>query len=308
MVDLSTTFCGIPFSNPTVLASGILGLSAETMLRVVTNGAGGITTKGLGLEKRAGHTNPTVLETEHYLFNAVGLSNPGIDTYVQEIKQFKVQTAVPLLANIFASEIDAWQRLAEKVATTSVDALELNVSCPHTDPKEGIGMTIGQHPQLVEKITRVVKKAVKIPVIVKLSPNVNDIVVIARAAEAGGADALSAINTVGPGMAIDIETATPVLGNKVGGLSGPGIKPIAIADVYKIFQAVKIPIIGMGGIITGKDAIEIIMAGATLVGIGSAVCYRGMEVFGKVCQEMAAWMQAHGYTKVEELIGLAHKK
>ena len=221
--------------------------------------------------------------------NAVGLSNPSIFKFKDEIKELK-KNRIPTIVNIYAENAEKFAKTALKAQEYGADAVELNVSCPNITKDEMVGQIIGKNPSLVEEITRQVKETVKIPVIAKLSPNVDDIAVIARAAEKGGADAVSAINTVS-GMLINIEAKRPILANKSGGVSGPAIKPIAINAVYQIYEAVKIPIIGTGGIVHGKDAIEMLMAGASAVGVGSAVYYRGYDVLKKITNEMLAWMK-----------------
>ena len=304
--DMSTKIANIRLKNPLILSSGILDLTAPIMRRIVDNGAGAITTKAIGLEERAGHKNPSLIATEHYLMNAMGLCNPGYKHYSDEIKDFKKVNA-PLIANIFAESAEGFAKLAQELEKYGADALELNLSCPNVAKDENLGQVIGKNPALVEEYTRKVRKSVHIPVIVKLTPNVNDITEIAKAAERGNADIISAINTLGPGMAINIEAAKPILANKFGGVSGPAIKPIAIASVYKIYESVKVPIIGIGGITTGKDAIEMLMAGASAVGVGSAVYYRDIDVFNKILSEMQEWMEKNGYSKIKERIGIAHE-
>jgi len=235
------------------------------------------------------------------MLNAIGLSNPGIREFVDEIKIVK-KTKKPIIGSIIGSNEDEFGKLARSIGNY-VDVIEINVSCPNV---EKIGQEIGKDPELVGKIVKKVKGSVDAPAIAKLSPNVNDIAEIAKAAEKAGADAITAINTLGPGMAINIEAKQPVLANKFGGMSGPAIKPIAVANVYKIYEAVKIPIIGTGGILTGKDAIEMLMAGASAVGVGSAVYYRGNNVFEMIKKEMIQWMKKNKVKTLKEIIGIAH--
>ena len=301
---LKTELCGLALKNPLLLSSGILDLTAPLMKKVYGNGAAAVITKGVGLNERQGHPNPTVIGTDSYLLNAVGLSNPSIFKFKNEIRELK-KANIPVIVNIFAENAEKFAKTALKAQEYGADAVELNVSCPNITKDEMVGQIIGKNPSLVEEITRQVKETVKIPVIVKLTPNVDDISVIAKAAEKGGADAISAINTVS-GMLINIEAKKPVLANRFGGISGPAIKPIAIASVYKIYEAVKIPIIGVGGITTGRDAIEIMMAGAAAVAIGSAVYYRGIDVFRKIENEMLQWMKENKIKSIKEIIGAAH--
>lgn len=306
-MELSTKISSIRLKNPLILSSGILDLTAPMMKRIAANGAAAITTKAIGLEERPGHKSPALIANDHYLMNAMGLCNPGYKNYADEIKDFKrSDVPVPLIANIFSETAEGFVTVGKALEKYGADALELNFSCPNAAKGENLGEAIGKDPNLVKEYTKKIKKSVGIPVIVKLTPNVDDITEAAKAAESGNADAISAINTLGPGMAINIEAAKPILANKFGGVSGPAIKPIAIASVYKIYETVKIPIIGIGGITDGRDAIEMLMAGASAVGIGSAIHYRGMDAFKKITSEMQEWMDKEGYSKVKELIGIAH--
>jgi len=306
MISLEVELSGLKLKNPTVLASGFLGISGKLLKRVAKAGAGAVTTKSIGKEPRTGHPNPTVLEFDHGIINAVGLSNPGYEKFKEEIPIAK-QGQVPVLASIFAGNPEDFAFLAKEMEDANADAIELNISCPNLAPGEKIGEVIGKNPDLSYEVVKAVKKSVNIPVITKLTPNVNDIKVIAEAVERAGTDIISAINTVGPGLIIDVETAKPVLANKFGGLSGPAIHPIAVKCVYDIYETVKVPIIGIGGISHGKDAIEMMMAGASAVGIGTAIYYRGIDVFKKVCDEMIEFLESHGYSSLEEIRGLAHR-
>jgi len=308
MIDTSIVLCGIKLKNPTILASGILGISSELLVNVAKAGAGAVTSKSCGLLPRTGHPNPTVLEWEHGLVNAVGLSNPGVEEEVKELKKARIklkELGVPLVASFFADNLDNFAVMAEKLSEAEPDFLEANISCPNTE--SDLGRMFAAEVGTATAVTRAVKKRTKIPLIVKLSPNVTDIKEIAKAVEKAGADAISAINTVGPGMFIDIESGKPILANKVGGLSGPAIRPIAIAKVFEICSVVKIPVIGIGGITYGKDAIEMIMAGASAVGVGSAVYYRGTKVFAKINQEIEKFMKDHQLQNLSEFRGIAHK-
>jgi len=306
MISLEVELSGLKLKNPTVLASGFLGISGKLLKRVAKAGAGAVTTKSIGKEPRKGHPNPTVLEFDSWMMNAVGLSNPGYEKFKEEIPIAK-QGRVPVIASIFAGNPEEFAFLAKEMEGAKADAIELNISCPNLAPGEKIGEVIGKDPDLSYEVVKAVKKSVNIPVITKLTPNVNDIKIIAEAVERAGTDIISAINTVGPGMIIDIETAKPVLANKFGGLSGPAIHPIAVKCVYDIYKTVKVPIIGIGGISHGKDAIEMVMAGASAVGIGTAIYYRGIDVFKKVCDEMTVFLETHGYSSLEEIRGLTHR-
>lgn len=286
-----------------VLASGILGNSMDILERVHENGCGLVTMKSIGPEPRDGHKNPTVIDLGHGLINAVGLPSPGYLNMENEWDDLQRRN-FPLIASIYGGSVKEYQRVAEFVSSKRPDFIEVNISCPNSEKH---GMIFGISRSSSHDVVSAVKKVINIPLIVKLTPQAPDIGEIAMACEDAGADAICAINTAGPGMVIDIESQTPVLAFKKGGLSGPMIKPLAIRCVFDIYNAVKIPIIGLGGITTGEDAIEMIMAGATLTGIGSGVRYRGIDVFQKVADEMDSWLYSHNCS-LEEIKGAAHKK
>jgi len=286
------------FRNPLILASGILDESGETMVRVAKYGAGGIVTKSIGMEPRMGYENPVVYELPYGLLNAMGLPNPGIENYEEEIKRAKT-SGVPIIGSVFGKNVEEFVYLSKKMEKYGADAVELNLSCPHA---KGYGMEIGVDIELVEEIVDGVKKSVNVPVWAKLTPNTDSIVNIAKAAEK--ADALVLINTV-KAMAIDIDAKIPVLKNIFGGLSGPAIKPIGIRAVYEVYREVNNPIIGVGGITYGRDALEYIMAGASAVEIGTAIYYRGLDVFRQISQEIEVWMQKNGYDNIRDLVGIA---
>jgi dihydroorotate dehydrogenase (NAD+) catalytic subunit len=305
--ELAVDLCGIRLCNPLVLAAGILGTGAELLERVARAGAGAVTAKSCGLEPRAGHPNPTVLDWGHGLINAIGLANPGVEEMAAILKDAggRLQPlGVPLIASIFAEMVQDFAQVARRVSKAEPDFIEVNISCPNVAAE--FGRPFAADPDSAAAVTRAVKEATHLPVIVKLSPNVPDIARIARAVEEAGADAISAVNTVGPGMIIDVYSGRPILANRVGGISGPAIKPIAVRCVYEICQAVRIPVIGIGGVTTGLDAVEMVMAGATAVGIGSAVYYRGVEVFEEILGEMASFMAEQGYGSLADFRGMAH--
>lgn len=302
MAEIATKIASLKLKNPTILASGLMDEDAGSMKRIFECGAGAIVTKSIGLKPRGGYSNPTVIELEHGVLNAMGLPNPGIEAYPEEIKILK-NLDIPLIGSIFGSNSKEFVELGRKMQNYGVDALELNMSCPHA---KGYGLEIGSDAKLVRKITSDVKKSTNLPVFVKLSSNVTDIVGIAKAAEQGNADGIVAINTV-KAMKIDIELKTPILANKIGGYSGKAIKPIGIRCVYEIAKDVSIPIIGVGGITTGEDAIEYIMAGASAVQIGTGIYYRDLDIFKKICEEIKKWIKNHGYKNLTELIGAAQK-
>ena len=300
---MTIQFLGKRLKNPMVLASGILGNSHDILERVHENGCGLVTMKSIGPEPRDGHKNPTVIDLGHGMINAVGLPSPGYLNMENEWKDLEKRD-FPLIASIYGGSVREYQMVAEFVSSKKPDFIEINISCPNSEKH---GMIFGVNLQSSHDVVSAVKKVINVPLIVKLTPQALDIGDIARACEDAGADAICAINTVGPGMVIDIESKMPVLAFKKGGLSGPMIKPVAIRCVFDIYKAVNIPIIGLGGITTGKDAIEIIMAGASLVGIGSAVRYRGIDVFQKVALEMETWLKGHALG-MEEIIGAAHRE
>jgi dihydroorotate dehydrogenase (NAD+) catalytic subunit len=274
---------------------------AGSMIRILRSGAGAVVTKSIGIQPRAGNQNPTFVELDCGILNAMGLPNPGIDEYQQEIIEVKEKGGV-VIGSIFGSTIEDFRILSKSMQNAGVDAIELNLSCPHA---KGYGLEIGQDIALVEKITRSVKDQVLIPVFVKLSSNVNDIVEIAKAAERGNADGIVAINTV-KAMSINLEIARPILSHKTGGYSGKAIKPIGVRCIFDIYEHTSLPLIGVGGVMNGADAIEYIMAGASAVQIGTAVYTRGIDVFHKISDEIKNWMKAHDYSDIEELIGIAH--
>jgi len=301
MVDLSTSIGKLELKNPTILASGILGETAELLLRVADSGAGAVVTKSIGLEPREGHLNPTVIEMEYGLLNAVGLANPGIESFRKEMETVK-KADVPVIGSIFGKDAGEFAELATRMEEYGADAVELNLSCPHA---EGLGYEIGSEPKNVEEITREVKGSVNIPVFPKLTPNVKSIVELADAAAKGGADAVVAINTV-RAMAISPEARMPILANKIGGLSGTAIRPIGVRCVYEIWKEVPIPVIGVGGISSGMDALEYLMAGASAVQIGSGVWIGGPEVFSKICKEIEEFLEENDHESLNDVLGAAH--
>jgi dihydroorotate dehydrogenase (NAD+) catalytic subunit len=306
-VNLSTKIGGKTFKNPLVLASGFLGNDEKILKRVASLEAGAVVSKSCGLKPTVGNENPTVLAWEHGLINAVGLTNSGYIEETEKLKNLKKLLSgcdALIIASIFGPTIKDIAKIAKHISKAKPDFIELNISCPHADPS--VKGNFYSHPEALNKLVKSVKKDTDIPIIVKLSPNVTDIAQIAKAAQDGGADALSAINTV-MAMLIDADAGKPILTNKIGGISGPAVKPIALRCVYQIYQSVKIPIIGMGGITTGKDAIEMIMAGASAIGIGSGIYYRGLNIFKKVLKEIKEFMQKHNYHSLKDFQGIAHE-
>jgi dihydroorotate dehydrogenase (NAD+) catalytic subunit len=305
-IDISVDLCGCHMPNPTILASGILGLTHDVVARVARCGAGAVTTKSCSLKPRSGYPNPTILDWGPGLINAVGLSNPGVEVMVEEIEAAKKQLAplgAVLIASIFADTIYDFGTIARYISEAEPDLIEVNVSCPNLDSR--YQQMFAADPHVAAQVTRRVKRQTDIPVLVKLSPNVTDIVEIARAVVEAGADGITAINSVGPGLILDVEIRRPVLAHGTGGLSGPGIRPVAVRCVHDICRAVDVPVVATGGVMTGRDAVEMLLVGATAVSIGSAIRYRGMEVFGQVCEELKQYMQRHGHANLESLRGTA---
>ena len=287
-----------------MLASGILGYSAETLQNVSESGAGAIITKSVGLKPRVGYANPTVVQVSCGLINAIGLPNPGIDEFVHEIRAAKKVLAVPLIVSAYGFSAEEYGTVAKKAVDSGADAVELNVSCPHVGET---GSEIGQDRETLKEVVRKVKAAMHKPIFVKLSPNVTDIGDLAEAAAEAGADVLVAINTV-RAMAVDAETAIPILSNKRGGLSGPAVKPIAVRCVYDVYERVKVPIIGCGGVTDWRDAVEFLLAGASAVQIGTAIALKGASIFRAVTRGIDAYLRRKGFESVNEIVGLSHRR
>ncbi|MFP3949598.1 MAG: dihydroorotate dehydrogenase [Candidatus Micrarchaeia archaeon] len=303
---LSTEVAGTKLQNPTVLASGILGVTGASLAAVAKAGAGAVTTKSISLKERKGHPTPVIATYSQGMINAVGLSNAGAEETLPELEFAVKNSGVPVIASIFATTITEFGKVAEAVSKANPHLIEVNISCPNVEDE--FGRPFACDPGIAAVVTKKVKKSTNIPVLVKLSPNVSTIGVIAEAVAKEGADGITAINTVGPGMLINVEAARPVLSNRVGGISGPAIKPLALKCVYDIYKSTKLPIIGTGGVTTGRDAVEMIMAGASAVGIGTGVYYRGPEVFSRVSEEMQNIMEKEGYRSISEMRGIVHEE
>ncbi len=299
---INTKLIGLKLANPTILASGILGYTGLSLMRVIEAGAGAIITKSMGIKPREGYPNPTIVQTECGLLNAMGLPNSGIDHFKEEIGQLK-KIEVPTIISIYGYSVEEFCNVAETAVQIGADALELNVSCPHI---ERAGAEIGCDPLLLTNIVREVKKKVDKPIITKLTPNVTNISDLAKVVEKAGADAITAVNTF-KAMAIDIETCRPILANKYGGLSGPAVKPMAIRCVYDLYRSVDIPIIGCGGISTWQDAVEFMLAGASAVQIGTAIAYKGIRIFDSVNRGIESYLKRKEFKNINEIVGLAHK-
>lgn len=297
-MNTSVSLCGVTLKNPVMTASGTFGSGAEYGEYVDLNKLGAVVTKGVASVPWEGNPTPRVAEVYGGMLNAVGLQNPGIDLFCERDIPFLRQYDTKIIVNVCGHSTEEYLAVVERLAEEPIDMMEINISCPNV--KEG-GIAFGTDPRAVEAITGEVKKYAKQPVIMKLSPNVTDIAEIARAAEAGGADALSLINTI-TGMKIDIDRRKFVLANKTGGMSGPAIHPIAVRMVYQAAQAVHIPIIGMGGIMNAADAIEMILAGASAVSIGTANFVDPLTT-EKVIAGIEAYMQKYGVEDIAELVG-----
>jgi dihydroorotate dehydrogenase (NAD+) catalytic subunit len=300
---LSIDFAHLHLPNPTMLASGIMGYSAESFQRIAKSGAGAVVTKSVGTQPRTGYPNPTVVQAESGIINAMGLPNPGIDVFTEEIKYSKIILRIPIIVSVFGYSAEDYAAVAKKAAEAGADAVELNVSCPHV---KQTGAEIGQSPKLLAEVVQQVKAAMNKPLIVKLSPNVTDITVLAQAAIEAGADALTAVNTL-RAIAIDTDTQMPILANTKGGLSGACIKPVALRAVYDIADQYEVPIIGCGGVTNWRDAVEFFLAGATAVQIGTAVA-NDIEVFQSVTKGVETYLRKKNARSVKDIVGLAHRK
>jgi len=299
---LATEVAGLKLANPTMLAAGILGLTGSSLRSVIDAGAGAVVTKSVGLKPREGYPNPTVVQVECGLLNAMGLPNPGIHYFGEEIREAK-EEGIPIIVSVYGFSPEEFAEVASIASEAGADALELNVSCPHV---EKTGTEIGQNPQLVAEVVERVKKTAHKPIFVKLTPQVTDITEVAKAAVEAGADAITAINTV-RAMAINIETTRPILANKIGGLSGPAIKPIALRCVYEVYREVDVPVIGCGGITTWRDAVEFMLAGASAVQIGTAIALKGLGVFKSITRGIDAYLKKGDFRSVKEIVGLSHR-
>ena len=305
MAALDVNFLGMHLKNPLVLASGILGTSPSLMERCGREGAGGVTSKSCGPEPRAGHANPVALAWDGGVINAIGLTNPGALPEVKFLRETKKRLrvmGVPLFASIFAPTVGQFAEVARVISEAEPDLIEINISCPNVGSE--FGMPFSAAVESAAAVVQAVRRAVQLPISLKLAPNVPNIGEIAHAAAEEGADAITAVNTM-PAMLIDAHAAMPVLSNRTGGLSGPALKPIALRCVAEISSRVSTPIIGTGGVSSGLDAVEMIMAGATLVGVGSAVWRDGPAVFGRIAGELNEFMDQEGYSRIEALRGKA---
>ncbi len=298
-IDTSVTIAGVTLKNPVMTASGTFGSGAEYSEFIDLNRLGAVVTKGVANVPWLGNPTPRIAETHSGMLNAIGLQNPGIDLFCKRDIPYLKQFDTKIIVNVCGKSTEDYLEVVERLGDEPVDMLEINISCPNV--KEG-GIAFGQDPKAVEAITKAVKAKAKQPVIMKLSPNVTDITVMAKAAEAGGADAVSLINTL-TGMKIDINRQCFALANKTGGLSGPAIKPIAVRMVYQVAHAVSIPVIGMGGITCAEDALEFILAGASAVSIGTANFFNPYASV-ETAEGIAAYMHEKKVSHLSDLIGL----
>lgn len=297
--DLAVEVAGLRLDNPLILASGVMGTTPGGLKRVAREGAGGVVTKSLGSTPREGHRSPNVVEVKAGYLNAMGLPNPGVDEFANEMEGSQIGATV--FGSIYGGTPEEFLEVARTIAP-EVEGIELNLSCPHA---EQLGAAIGADPDLVEEVVSRVVSQVDKPVFAKLTPNVADIKEIGKAAEAGGADGVVAINTL-PGMTIDVSTRRPVLGNRSGGLSGPAIHPVAVKSVYDLYDALSLPIIGVGGVETGEDLVELILAGASAVQVGTAIAEKGLSIFGELGSFLSRYLNSSD-ADLEELVGTAHE-
>ena len=297
-MDLSVNIAGLKLKNPIIAASGTFGFGREFSGFFDLNLIGGISVKGLTLKPRKGNAPPRIAETPAGILNSVGLQNPGVEAFIRDEIPFLRRFDTCIITNIAGNTVDDYCRMAEILSEADIDAIELNVSCPNV--KEGCLM-FGSTAEGISNVTAAVRKVCKKPLIVKLSPNVTDITEMAKAAEDSGADCVSLINTI-LGMAIDINSRRPILGNIMGGLSGPAVKPVAVRMVYQVSKAVKIPVIGMGGISNAEDAVEFLLAGASAVMIGTAG-FVNPYVWVETAEGIKKYMEKHGFEKVSDITG-----
>jgi dihydroorotate dehydrogenase (NAD+) catalytic subunit len=297
--DMSVEVAGIKMRNPVMTASGTFGYGAEFADYLELESIGAMITKGLSLKPKAGNATPRIVETPGGMLNAIGLQNVGVDAFIEKKLPFLKNVATPVIANLYGNTLEEYGEVASRLdAVDAVAGIEVNISCPNV--KQG-GIVFGTEPSAAQEVVRLVKRNTSKPVIVKLSPNVTDVVLMAKACADAGADALSLINTL-TGMAIDLERRRPVLANVTGGLSGPAIKPVALRMVWQVARSVKLPIIGIGGIMNGRDALEFMLAGATAVQVGTA-SFLDPSAAQKSAGEMEAYLAEKGIASAASLIG-----
>lgn len=302
MIDMQVDLNGLKLKNPVTVASGTFGFGREMAVFFDLSRLGGISVKGLTLEERLGNPAPRIVEVKSGIINSVGLQNPGVETFIREELPFLKEFDTRIIANINGSTVEEYALMAERLDPVAIDSIEVNISCPNV--KDG-GMSFGTNPEMAAEVVRQVKARTGHHLIVKLTPNVTDIRVIAQAVEAAGADAISLVNTYAA-MAIDIETQRPILKRRYGGMSGPAIKPLALKAVYDVYSSVGIPILGMGGIANGRDAIEFILAGASAVAVGTYGFVDPLATV-KILEEVESYLERKGIMAVADLVGKAHE-
>ena len=303
MVNTKVKLCGIELDNPIIPASGTYGFGYEFAELYDINILGSLSFKGTTLEPRFGNPTPRIAECDSGMLNAVGLQNPGVDKVIEvELPKLRKVFSKPTMANVSGFSLDEYVETVRRLDTQNdIGWFEINISCPNV---HGGGMSFGTSPEMAETVTRAVRDVTKKPIIIKLSPNVTDIVSIAKACEAGGADGVSLINTL-MGMRIDLRSKRPILANKTGGFSGPAIKPVAVRMIYQVYDAVKIPIVGMGGVSTAEDVIELMLAGATAVEVGAANLVNPYAA-RDIILDLPRVMEKYRINSLEEIIGGAH--
>ncbi len=301
MTSLKVVLADMEMDNPTMLASGIMGETGGSLLAMAKGGAGALVTKSIGSSPRPGHKNPTLVELEYGYVNAMGLPNPGIEAFGEEMA-LALEGKVPIVGSVFGSSPEEFASLAKSMQGYGASAVELNLSCPHA---KGYGMEMGVDPEIVAGVIRAVKRSVNIPVFAKLTPNTHRLIEVAQAAEEAGVDAIVAINTL-KAMRIDVDVRRPVLSNRYGGLSGPAVRAVGIRCVYELYENLKVPVIGVGGVEDWHSAMEYIMAGAAAVQVGSGVGRRGVQVFGDICSGIESYMSDNGFEHLSQLVGVAH--
>lgn len=297
--DISVDLCGVPMENPVMLASGVLGETGPSLLEALKGGAGAVVTKSIGPLPREGHPNPTVVVLEGSLLNAMGLPNPGMKAYAEELKWLRQGSNAPVFASIFGASPEEYAEVAVHLAHL-VDGIELNLSCPHA---KGLGAEIGGDPAMLEQVVKAVVDVTDLPVLAKLTPNTMDIGALAFAAERGGASGLVAVNTL-RGMAVDVEMAAPALANSYGGLSGDALRPVGVRCVHEIAGSTSLPIVGVGGISNHIHALEYIMAGATAVQVGSAIRTDGPQILGRIANDLREWLVDHDHSSLADVQGI----
>jgi dihydroorotate dehydrogenase (NAD+) catalytic subunit len=304
-VTIPVELCGFQLKFPTMLASGVLGISFDLFPRILSSGCGAIVTKSIGPEPRTGYKNPTMTGVEAGYLNAIGLANPGVEIFAQELEKSNRDSGastLPLVVSIFAEGPESFAKIVRKLDEYQCLAFELNLSCPHV---KDVGSEIGGDLKLSSQVIKAVKKETAKPVLVKMPASIMNVPVWGEAIEEAGADAIVAINTI-RAMTIDITSKKPVLSNKIGGLSGSAIRPVGVRAVYELFESIKIPIIGVGGVFDWSHAIEYFLAGATCVQIGSAMATGFLDTFGKVNSGISTYMKENGFATIKEMIGAAH--